>query len=193
MCSDHFVDGSPSEAHLFPTLQLGYDAKRKINNLQVGDKRASEKKARLSNTKLQPSEQNLENSIKHDHSYFDLSCSRIEGHWQPAMPDDDDDDEYKINTFFHAFLHSYYYMLCFSSSCAILGFVFLMLQNCYGKLNIIRIMYRQIAKLKEENVQLRKCVEHLKEKEKSCVCKLSLFEQLIKKIQMLHSILVSQT
>ena len=62
-----------------------------------------------------------------------------------------------------------------------LDFVFIFIQNCHRKLNIIQILRLQVLSLQDENERLKRYVERLEKKEELCVCKLSLFEQLIKK------------
>ena len=89
VCSDHFIDGSPSVTHPYPTEKLGYDAKSKVEII-TGCFNRRNKRARISQPTTSVAD--LEASFNHDHSYFYLSTSNIDDDPSISDPNVDSND-----------------------------------------------------------------------------------------------------
>ena len=180
VCSDHFLHGCPTNENPYPTEKLGYESTSKVANITGYCNNKRNKRVRLT---TQPTTEELEVSVNHDHSYFELSSTTLDDidHDEPEQqltPEADviitEETHVDDNTFdtVPSLIMSMYF---------IFGFLFLFLQKFQQKMDDFKSMQKEIKTLKEENVKLRERVQHLEEKEGKCICKLSLFEQLIKK------------
>ena len=182
MCSKHFIDDSPTEMNPYPTENLGYDSKRKVEivtNCSSGN-RGIRKRVKLS----QPNPPTVDSTfIEHDHSYFSYSAPSSSS---SEYVEGDTSFEYQeVNNandggIFVKLLQVLMFLHGFMISSRVLNFIYVLIMNCRRRLDVIQILRTQVLSLREENEQLRRYVDHLERKEKSCKCKLSLFEQLIK-------------
>ena len=182
VCSEHFIDGSPTENHPYPTEKLGYDAKSKVENI-TGCFNRRNKRARISQP-ITSIPDDLEASINHDHSYFNLSTSSIgdDSSLPPEQEKDafnnNNDDEFNMNLLMN-FLFTFY-SHTFTTCRIIICFISTFISNYIQKNNNIKILRAQVLSLKDENARLIRRIERLEKKDKLCICKMSLFEQLIK-------------
>ena len=79
VCSSHFVDGMPTEENPYPTENLGYDAKRKVEHITCSSVQQRRRKVKARHTVSTPTPTPPSSSIiadiDHDHSYISSICS----------------------------------------------------------------------------------------------------------------------
>ena len=179
VCSKHFIDGVPTDENPYPTQNLGYDSKRKVENVNstaaVNPRRR--KKAKVSRSVTTPMD------VDHDHTYFTISSSS--GHLpENNSPLDKEGNNGNANQnsggIFVNLLQVILFLYGFICVGDILNFVYVFAVGCRQKINVILILRAQVLSLRDENERLKNQINHLKKKEESCKCKLSLFEQLVK-------------
>ena len=180
VCSIHFIDGVPTDENPYPTENLGYNSKRKVENLTNSScNPRRRKKAKMSCRQPTSSAK----YVDHDHSYFSASVGPNE-HLVDVVPNEEMHDEeetgngiiirlpllaFQLVMFLTAFIYS---------SC-VTNFVYIFLLSCQQKFNLILILHTQVCSLRDENAKLKKRIECLQKKEDLCKYKLPTFEQLI--------------
>ena len=180
VCSIHFIDGVTTDENSYPTENLGYNSKRKVENLTNSScNPRRRKKAKMSR---QPT--SSAKYVNHDHSYFSASVGPNE-HLVDVVPNEEMHDEeetgngiiirlpllaFQLVMFLTAFIYS---------SC-VTNFNYIFLLSCQQKFNLILILRTQVCSIRDENAKLKTRIECLQKKEDLCKCKLPIFEQLIK-------------
>ena len=160
--------------HPYPTENLGYDSKRKVN-IVTNSSLNPRRKVKVSQSIA------ADSSIDHDHSYFSSSSSAyVEDDTQSSLSEECQEANVNVRGIFVKFLHVFMYLFAFMLSSTILNFIYGFALSCRRKLALIQILRAQVMSLQEENGRLKRYIDSLEKKEKLCKCKLSLFEQLIK-------------
>ena len=197
VCSVHFVDGKPTEAHPYPTEKLGYDAKRKVANItsmssSIGFQKPKRRKSLLQPRVLFPNNQQPTTStfvlgdicdIAHDHAYFSSTISNGENVENSNMESTDIITEQDDNYLLFSVLFSFAYFTIYP----IINVIFFMksiymrkimyIKNLCDTVNILRA---QVESLREENLKLREELDGLRKAESMCRCKKPLHQQLFK-------------
>ena len=85
ICSIHFIDGVPTDENPYPTENLGYNSKRKVENLTNSScNPRRRKKAKMSCRQPTSSAK----YVDHDHSYFSASVGPNE-HLVDVVPNEE--------------------------------------------------------------------------------------------------------
>ena len=178
VCSKHFVDSLPTEENPLPTENLGYNAKRKVENLtSIYANPRLKKKAKRSPCQLSVNPQN----VHHDHSYTSVNnSSSVIHHPVKAIMDEHRDSNSVENGTVNLLIEVIMLLYGFVCGSNVVNFLYVVLSSCRQKLNVILILRAQVLSLRDENDRLKKRVVCLQKKHDSCRCKLSLFDQLIK-------------
>ena len=76
ICSNHFIDGIPTEENSYPTENMGYNSKRKVENVTNYSTNISRrrKKVKVSNPSPVPVSSKV---VEHDHSYVSVSSDNM--------------------------------------------------------------------------------------------------------------------
>ena len=169
VCSDHFVDGSPTAEHPYPTLKLGYDAKRKVEII-TGEainstSRRNKKRAKISE---QPTMADLELSINHDHSYISLDDSHLreeEVDQEQQQGNETISTSSDMNHVLNLFTFIYFlYLHVVAPLHSIVNFVATIVRYHQQRMTTINFLRAQIISLKEENERLARTVDRLEKK-----------------------------
>jgi hypothetical protein len=187
VCSEHFIDGVPSQENLFPSEKLGYDSKKKVANI-INQRTFSspptpvaikQKRRKLcidvdnGSESCEPTSVEYTPNIpmEHEHSYAKELSDGVCDH---GMGTDD------INTTVTCISLSYFYLnYGIYVYVTLIHFLVYRLKCMNSIKNVVLILKTLFESALEENNALRAEVAHLKKLKQSCTCKKSLSEQLL--------------
>ena len=171
VCCKHFVDGVPTDENPYPTQNLGYNSKRKVENVNSTANPRRRKKAKTSQSVATPMD------VDHDHSYFTLSSqSSSSCHPENNSPldkcpspnaNEGNNGDANSEGIFVNLLQVVLFLYGFICVGNILNFVYVFALGCRQKINIILILCAQVLSLGDENERLKKQINHLKKKDES--------------------------
>ena len=129
VCSKHFIDGYLTGEHPYPTENLGYDSKRKVNIVTNSSLNPRRKKVKVSQSIA------ADSSIDHDHSYFSSSSSAyVEDDTQSSLLEEYQETNVNVRGIFVKCLHVFMYLFAFMLSSTILNFIYGFALSCRRKL-----------------------------------------------------------
>ena len=171
MVAEEIIDGVPTDENPYPTENLGYNSKRKVENLTNSSCNPRRKKAKISR---QPT--SSAKYVDHDHSYFSASVERLVDVVQnEEIHDRLHEKETGNGIIIRLPLLAFQLVMiltAFIYSSCVTNFIYIFLLSCQRKMNLILILRTQVCSLRDGNAKLKKRSECLQKKEDLRKCKL---------------------